>query len=186
MRRVRSFAAPFVFAAVVLLSAPASLFAGTVCESSLPHNIDAGLLAPVAVALLQQSPTFRQQCQRIAATFVLRVQVRLVPARLGSRGETTIRRYRAGALRADVLVSFGDDYIELLAHEFEHVLEQVERVSLMKQLSSGQAWITASGAFETARASEVGTRARQECDVLAAEAIEANRRAAPRQRHPVQ
>jgi hypothetical protein len=184
MRRVRSSAAPFVLAAVVLLGAPARLFAGSVCESTLPHNIDAGALAPIAIALLQQSPTFRQQCQRIAATFVLRVQVRLVPARHDSRAETTIRRYEAGGLRADVLLSFGEDYIELLAHEFEHVLEQVERISLTQQLSSGQAWITPAGAFETARAVEVGARARQECELLAAETIEANRRAAPRPRHP--
>jgi hypothetical protein len=186
MRRVRSFAVPFVFAAVVLLGIPASLFAGTVCESALPRNIDAGPLGPIAVALLQQSPTFRQQCQRIAAAIILRVQVRIVPARRDSRGETTIRRYEAGALRAEVLLAFGEDYIELLAHELEHVLEQVERISLVKQLSTRQAWITDTGAFETARALEVGVRARQECELLAAETVEANRRAAPRQRHPIE
>lgn len=186
MRRVGSLAAPFVFAALVLPGAPASLFAGSVCESSLPHNIDAGLLTPIAIALLQQSPTFKQQCQRIAATIVLRVQVRLVPARHGSRGETTIRRYDAGALRADMVLSFGDDYIELLAHELEHVIEQVERVSLTKQLSSGDAWITPAGAFETVRALEAGARARQECDQLAAETVEPGRRPAPRQPDPLE
>ena len=184
MRRVRSFAVPLLLVAVVLLGAPASLSAATVCESSLPFNVDAGTLEPIALALLQQSPTFRQQCQRIAAAIVLRVQVRIVPALQRSRGETTIRRYETGSLRADIQLSFGDDYVELLAHEFEHVLEQVDRVSLADQLATGQAWLTADGAFETARAMEVGARARHECDLLAAEALEANRRPAPRPRHP--
>ena len=183
---VRCFAFPPLFAAVVLLGAPARLSAGTACESSLPFNIDAGTLEPVAIALLQQSPTFRQQCQHIAATIVLRVQVRVVPALPASRGETTIRRYDTGALRAEIQLSFGDDYIELLAHEFEHVLEQVERVSLTQQAASGQAWLTQSGAFETARAMDVGARARHESELLAVEPVEANRRAAPRPRHPLE
>lgn len=183
MRRVRSFAGPFVLAAVVLLGAPARSSAATVCESSLPFNIDAGTLEPLAIALLQQSQTFRQQCQRIAATVALRVRVRVVRP-MHSRGETTIRRYETGALRAEILLSFGEDYVELLAHEFEHVLEQVDQVRLAAQVSTGEAWVTPSGAFETARALDAGSRARHECDVLAAEAIEANRRPIPRDRDP--
>lgn len=185
MRRVRSFAASL--SAVVLLGVPADVFAATVCESSLPFNVNAGTLEPIAIALLQQSQTFRQQCQRIAATFVLRIQVFIVPAiQGGAMAETTIRRFDTGALRAEVLVEFGTDYVELLAHEFEHVLEQVERVSLLEQVSSRQAWFTDTGAFETQRARDAGARARQECDQSAAEALEANRRPSPRLRHEVQ
>ena len=186
MRRVRSFVVSLVLAAVVLPGAPASLSADTVCESSLPFNIDAGTLEPLAIGLLQQSATFRRQCQRIAATFVLRVHVRVVPALRHSRAETTIRHFDSGALRAEIELSFGGDYVELLAHEFEHVLEQVEHISLTEQLSTGQAWLTATGAFETSRAIATGARARQECDRSAAEAVEADRRPVPRPRHPVQ
>lgn len=183
MRRVRQLAVPYVLAAVVLLGAPANLCAATVCESSLPFNVNAGTLEPIAIALLQQSPTFRQQCQRLAAAIVLRIQVYVVPTIPGSAtAESIIRRFDTGALRAEVFVEFGADYVELLAHEFEHVLEQVEQVSLVKQLRSRQAWLTATGAFETERAMNAGARARQECDLLAAEAIEANRRSTPRLR----
>jgi hypothetical protein len=184
MRRVRWFGV-LLSVAVVLLGAPEKSSAAAVCESSLPSNIDAGILEPIAIALLQQSPTFQQQCQHIAATIVLRVQVRIAPARhVVGRAQTTIRRYETGALRADVSVEFGSDYVELLAHEFEHVLEQVEQVSLVQQVSIGQAWITAEGSFESRRAIDVGVRARHECELLALEAIEASRRAAPRQRNP--
>jgi hypothetical protein len=184
MRRYRPFAVACLLAVVLLLPGAADLSAATVCESSLPFNIDAGSLEPVALALLHRSPTFQQQCLRIAATIVLRVRVRLTPRLAGARGETTIRRHDTGALRANVVLVFGDDYVELLAHEFEHVLEQVERVRLSEQMTANRAWLTASGAFETARALEVGARARQESELFAAEAIEAERRALPRPRNP--
>jgi hypothetical protein len=183
MRRTRSFAVTLL-TAVVLFSA-GNLSAATVCESSLPFNINAGVLEPTAIALLHRSPTFQQQCLRIAATVVLRVRVRVTRLVLAGRGETTITRYDTGALRADVVLRFGDDYVELLAHELEHVLEQVDRISLSQEVSAKRAWLTPEGAFETDRARAVGLRARQECDEeLAAEAIEAHRRTAPHPRHP--
>src|SRR5947209_3156882 len=46
-----------------------------ICESSLPSNVDAGMLQPTVIELLQRSATFRQQCKRIAASRVLRVSV---------------------------------------------------------------------------------------------------------------
>jgi hypothetical protein len=158
--------------------------ASPICESALPFNIDLGILEPVALALLHTSPTFQQQCLRIAETIVLRVHVRVAAKLYSGRAQTTISRYDTGALRAEVLVLFGDDYVELLAHEFEHVLEQVDQVSLSQQMSARHAWLTKTGAFETHRAQAAGLRARQECDALAAEAVEAGHRAAPRARHP--
>ena len=185
MRRCVPLAFACLLAVVILVGEPADLSAATVCESSLPFNIDAGTLEPVALALLQRSPTFQQQCRRIAATTVLRVRVWVTPRLVvGARGETIIRRYESGALRADVMLFFGGDYEELLAHEFEHVLEQVERVRLSDQAADNRAWLTASGAFETARALAVGLRARQESDLSAAAGIEAERPAPSRPRNP--
>jgi len=182
MRRYGPFALACLLAVMILVSGAADLSAFTVCESSLPFNIDAGLLEPVALGLLHRSPTFQQQCVRIAATIVLRVRVQVTPRLRGARGETIIQRHDSGALRAHVMLAFGEDYVELLAHEFEHVLEQVERVRLSDQMTDKRAWLTASGAFETARALEVGLRARQESELSAAEGIEAERRAPPRPR----
>lgn len=186
MRPCRSFTASCLLAVVAVLMAPATLSASTICASALPFNIDAGLLEPVAIALLHRSPTFQQQCLRIAATVVLRVRVRVTPSLRGGRGQTTIVRYDTGALRAEVLLAFAEDYVELLAHEFEHILEQVEHVSLPQEVSAKRAWTTATGAFETLRAYAVGMRAREESDALAAEAVETGRRMPPRPRHPFQ
>src|SRR5215213_9685370 len=102
MRRTRSFAVTLLAAAVLLTAG--NLSAATVCESSLPFNINAGVLEPIAIALLHRSPTFQQQCLRIAATVVLRVRVRVTRLVHSGRGETTITRYDTGALRADVVL----------------------------------------------------------------------------------
>jgi hypothetical protein len=137
------------------------------CESSLPSNIDAGMLQSNVLALLQRSATFQQQCMRIAAVRVLRVTVRVSTAvEVGALAQTVITRYDAGAIRAEVTLRFSEDYLLLLAHEFEHILEQVERVDLRDEAASGRAWRTASGAWETRRAFNAGVRVRKEVDAL--------------------
>lgn len=186
MRRYRSFAVTSLFAVLVLLSIAGSVSASTICESVLPFNIDAGSLEPIAVALLHRSPTFQQQCLRIARTVVLRVRVRITPRLRGGLGETTIQRFDTGALRAEIVLLFGQDYVELLAHEFEHVLEQVDQVNLPHEVTARRAWITGTGAFETVRARDTGVRTRQEVDALAAEAVEGSQRVTPRPRDPFQ
>ena len=181
MRRRRVFVVLCLFVALAALYFPEGLSASTICVSSLPFNVDAGMLQPVAIGLLQRSPTFKSQCERIASAVVLRVSMRVVPATASERAQTTITRYDTGALRAQVLIRFGEDYYELLAHELEHVLEQVDGVAL-REMPADRAWLTETGAFETKRAFEAGMRARQECDELAAEAVQADRRNTPRPR----
>lgn len=141
--------------------------ASATCESSLPSNIDAGMLQPQLLQLLQRSPTFRQQCGRIAARRVLRVTVRIGTwIDREAQAQTVITRYDAGAIRAQVTLRFSEDYLLLLAHEFEHILEQVEGVNLHGEAASGRAWRTSGGAWETRRAASAGIRARQEFDTL--------------------
>jgi hypothetical protein len=141
--------------------------ASATCESSLPFNIDAGMLQSNVIELLQRSATFQQQCRRIEAVRVLRVTVRVGTAIApGALAQTVITRYDAGAIRAEVTLRFSEDYMLLLAHEFEHIIEQVEGVDLREQAASGRAWRTPSGAWETRRAASVGVRVRQELDSL--------------------
>jgi len=79
------------------------------CVSSLPPNIDAGMLQPTVIGLLQQSPTFQQQCARLAASRVLRVAVRVGTAvDAGAMAVTVISRYDAGAIRAEVTLRFAE------------------------------------------------------------------------------
>ena len=154
--------------------------ASPICESSLPFNIDAGALKSELIDLLQGSATFRRQCARVAATQVLRVTVRVgVSVGVGGRAQTIIQRYDAGGLRAEVTLAFGEDYVELLAHEFEHILEQVDGVRLSAEVAAGRAWLTASGAFETRRAFDAGARARHEYEASAAGAVHADGRKPP-------
>lgn len=109
---------------------------------------------------LEHSPSFRQQCRELAAAPRLRASVRLnyypVP---GStlRAITTFRHDRGGAIEADIEIRSALDLTELLAHELEHVLEQVEGIDL-ESLDRQKARRLADGAFETSRAIEAGRR----------------------------
>lgn len=151
---------------------------------ALPSNIEAGMLQPVFIELLQQSATFRQQCARIGATRVLHVRIHIgVTLDDGARAQTIINRYDAGGIRAEVTVRFSEDYLELVAHEFEHILEQIDGVVLRDEVAAGRAWRTPNGAFETRRASDAGMRVRQEYEGLAPEAVHLDGRKIPGLRH---
>ena len=142
-----------------------------VCVSAIPSNIRAGVLAQDIIGLAQASPTFRAQCERIAASRVLRVDVELLQAVGSARAETTITRYSAGAVRADVRIVFGQDYRELIGHEFEHIIEQLEGVDLQSEAEHGRAWLVDAHMFETRRAAEAGRRVRRECELSAHAAV---------------
>jgi hypothetical protein len=136
----------------------------------IPANVHAGLLAQDVAGLIQSSPTFRAQCERIAAARYLRVDLELVQTLVIARGETVITRYQAGAIRANVRIGFGHDYRELIAHEFEHIIEQLDGVDLRAEAEHGRAWLVDAHAYETRRASEAGRRVRRECTLSDAHA----------------
>ena len=184
MRR-GSIAVPFLLVLAAPVFAVIQVTAAPACQTSLPANVAAGLLEPDLVALLQRSATFRRQCERLAAVGVLRVTIDMTRALAASaRAETVINRHEAGALRAAITLRPTDDYIELIAHEFEHILEQVEGVNLRAEVLAHRAWLTEDGAYETRRASEAGLRVRRESDDSAAEPVQADRRKPPAGRHP--
>lgn len=137
--------------------------ASPICRSEMPANILPGLFQHEMIRLLDRSETFRGQCTRIAATRYLRVVfgvARSVPD--GSRAQTSIERFQAGAVVALVTLKFAEDYIELIPHELEHVIEQIEHVRLADEAARQQAWRSRTGAYETRRAMAVGLRVRQE------------------------
>ena len=157
---------------LVLLAASRTVRAqeSGVCMSAVPANIQPGIFTQGVLALLQGSPTFRAQCERIASARYVHVELTMVQSLGNVRAETTINRYESGALRADVRIAFGQDYRELIAHEFEHIIEQIDGVNLRMEAAAGHAWLLDQGFFETQRASEAGARVRRECDLLAAHA----------------
>jgi hypothetical protein len=123
-----------------------------------PPNIDAGVFAPDIRLLLGRSQTFRAQCARIAADSRVHVRIEIVNTLDSGRAQTTMHRYASGGLDADVLVLFGENYGELLAHELEHVIEQLDGVDLREEAVEGRAWLLPGGAFETRRAFLVGVQ----------------------------
>ena len=83
-----------------------------------------------------------------------------------------------------VTLGFAEDYVELIPHELEHVIEQIDRVPLPQEAAARRAWRTRSGSYETIRALVAGMRTRQEYDGLAVETIQVDGRKPPRPRHP--
>lgn len=135
------------------------------CQSVPPYNIDAKALGEEQFsALLRRSATLRRQCARIAASHRLHVTLLLGASLQESHigALTIIDRYEEGGIRASVTLRIAPDYMEMLAHEFEHILEQLEGVVLLDEVARGRAWQGWSGAFETRRAVDAGRRARHE------------------------
>jgi hypothetical protein len=158
---------------LVALSRTVSAQQQDICRVGIPANVDAGLLASDFVALLRRSDTFRAQCERIAADPRIRVKLDIVNTLDSGRAQTAIHRFDSGALRADVQVLFGENYRELLAHEFEHIIEQADGVNLRQEAARGQAWLLPSGAYETRRAAAAGVQVLRECELLRAHAAAA-------------
>ena len=144
-----------------------------VCVAAIPANVEAGVFAQEMIALLRRSDTFRSQCARLADAPRVRVTLAIVFTLNGGRAQTAIHRFDSGAIRADVEVLFGENYRELLAHEFEHILEQIEGVDLRHEAAQGRAWLLPGGAFETRRAYLTGVQVRTESEPLRARAAAA-------------
>ena len=131
----------------------------------------------VVADLCRRSPTFRRQVARLTDAEGLTVTVHLVPVPPTSswRAQTVIARVAGLVRSADVRVPLGDARLvaELIAHEFEHILEQLDGVDLKR-------WVGRSGvrrvgadrvdaAIETERARQVGRLVAGEYMAAAAE-----------------
>jgi hypothetical protein len=128
---------------------------------SLPGSIQlADGLERIVRSTLEYSPTFRQQCRRLAAASAIRAIVRVSyhPTGNSTRALTTFRQNRSGLIAADIELRSARDLTELIAHEFEHLLERIEGIDLQKLSHGGEARRRTDGAFETARAIQVGQR----------------------------
>jgi hypothetical protein len=116
-------------------------------------------IRPVVDRMLASSSTFRAQYCRVADAPSLVVGVGVDPAlsldRL--RSQTTIRRYHSGLIVAIVALAPGRHWEEWIAHEFEHILEQMEGLDLPQAAARGaDVWYTGASRFETVRAIMAG------------------------------
>ena len=135
-----------------------------VCELTAP-NLPASIhvedrLQPIVSWTLIHSPTFRQQCRVLAATPALTAVITAVrrPAGEHDRARAVVRHYDSGALIAVIELRSSLDLAELLAHEIEHVIEQVEGADLRALAKTGKAHRGRDGVFETQRAISAGRR----------------------------
>jgi hypothetical protein len=110
--------------------------------------------------MLQRSATFRRQCARIAQTPRLWIGITTLHLH-GSettRARGRLQVTRDGVLFATLEIRPLDDQSELIAHELEHVIEQLDGVPLHARASLRATGVHAreDGAFETVRAVRVG------------------------------
>jgi hypothetical protein len=129
----------------------------------LPLNVQFdNVLQPVATLLRRKSKTFERQCAVIAARRSLRVVVIATPPPRdlsGPRARSTITRHLYGALRVVIEIPItSGDLAELLGHEFEHVIEQIEGIDLtaLARANAPDVLEVQEGVFETARARKAG------------------------------
>jgi hypothetical protein len=135
---------------------------------TLSNLVVASTLRPVIDMMWQTSQTFKAQCARLRQTPSLLVRIFLGnQSQVGARGRVVFVQSEGEVVRAEVLVCHDlrslAELVEVLAHELEHVIEQLDGVQLTSDSTHG-VHRTASGAFETARARHVGQKVSGEVD----------------------
>jgi hypothetical protein len=161
-----SYTSEFAIWGFLLLLTPATMPVGSseACGApsfTLPSTItlENGLERIVAPAL-RYSPRFREQCRVLAATRNLKARVRVGLRRAGAthRASAVVHRGMTGTLAADIEIIDPAHATELLAHELEHLIEQIDGIDLNTLAGRGVAHRVKGGAFETERAIAAGKR----------------------------
>jgi len=134
-------------------------------QLALPPNlVVSAMFRPLVESMLRDSPTFRRQCVRIAGEPALTVHLAITPPplRLGARAVTQMTRSAKGHLSAAVAVGSSRETEELIAHEFEHIIEQLDGVDLAARAALRNTGVMnigqGSDVFETTRAKRVGLK----------------------------
>jgi hypothetical protein len=131
-----------------------------------PNLIVGSVLQALIVEMLARSPTFRRQCARLAAATNLTVLVRSdLPIGTRAGALTSIQMKRHGKIEAVVRVGLSHRTAELIAHEIEHIVEQLDGIDLRtksRQPASGVRHVLDLDAYETTRAIATGLRVARE------------------------
>lgn len=153
-------------AALVAMLAVLAL-AGPTPTGVPPNVVIPAVYRHVVADMFRYSPTFRRQCSRLARASDLRID--LTPSLQSGlpAGEalTRIVRRPGGMMEAGVQIGPIGDPALLIAHEFEHILEQLDGVdlpSMATRTATGVRLVRGSGHFETERAIAAGKRVAEE------------------------
>lgn len=139
---------------------PASLVAPG--YAVIPSNLHvSSVYRELVERMLSRSPTFRRQILRISGAQDLTVAVRAAaPWPRSIRASTRFVRDRNGHLSASIGIAPLTDHTELIAHEIEHVIEQLDEIDLSAKAARQNSGVRATpgtdGLFETTRAMRIG------------------------------
>jgi hypothetical protein len=138
-------------------------------DVALPPNLVIAEFYESTVELMRRrSPTFRRQCSRIASASELTVVLSTdpPPVRQPALAWTQISR-RPGGLHATIRIGVPARSVELIAHEVEHIIEQLDGIDLAAKARLASTGVRScacgqSAAFETSRAILIGARVADE------------------------
>jgi hypothetical protein len=129
----------------------------------------APLYQPVVAQMLERSATFRRQWARVARASNVAITLRNeIRASHNADAWTTITRGADGRTRQIIIsVIVGPRTAELIAHEFEHIVEQLDGVDLRQKAAMRASGVRtcdcgATEMFETKRAIAVGQQVARE------------------------
>jgi hypothetical protein len=118
--------------------------------------------------MLARSATFRRQYARLIRASHLSIVIKYVlPAGRREPAMTRLVRRPRGMIEATVHVAPSTRLVELLAHEFEHIIEHLDGIDLHARgrLPASGVWRTVdANTFETSRAIAMGQRVALEVD----------------------
>jgi hypothetical protein len=141
----------------------------TVQRLALPSNIQAdGELRQAIEELLGRSRTLRRQVARIGAASRVRVWITIEPrvATAETRARSIVRRFDSGLLDVEIeLPPASADFVELLAHELEHITEFIDGIDLQALARNRNGHVfqrRSDGAIESDRAYAAGLAAAAE------------------------
>lgn len=141
------------------------------CGESISKQMPANISAPkmietVIKEMLIVSPTFRKQCQKIARLPRLRIRIVLISNLAGKfyRALSYVKKHDDGLVSVKIKIFFPDNPVEIIGHEFEHIVEQIEDINLHALASSKSIDVQRhrDGTFETDRAMAAGRRVLKE------------------------
>lgn len=143
-----------------------SLHSPAFAQAALPSNLHvAPIYREFVEAIADHSPTFEGQLRRIADARDVAVHVEIVAHVIGARARTRMVR-DTGGLTAWIEVDRLANVVELIAHEIEHVIEQIDGIDLAGgagMAGSGIYSVSSRGTtFETARAARAGVTVARE------------------------
>jgi hypothetical protein len=110
---------------------------------SLPANLTASAMFRPALERMWQSSAAFRRCGRLSAAPWLRVNLLMEElARQPSsyHARAAMKRQSGALVSVDIHITRFEDPIELIAHEIEHVIEQLEGVDLAAQAGTGSVW----------------------------------------------